>query len=154
MVYRDLGPEPPTQGPKITQEFTRNADPEQVRKEEIDVKANRITDVAKDIAEKHISDATDHLTDQPYTHEEIAVLEHLNLTIGGDTRRIVGSPKPSWDARRLAEHSAQNTVIPKRDERLEKICAAKDSMHESRKAPGNGIIAGTKRGGSTRRFDV
>lgn len=154
MVYRDLGPEGRKQDQNITREFSRNADPEQVRKEEITVKADRITDTARDIAEKHVSKATDRLTDQPYTHEEIAVLEHFDLTIRGNTRRVAGSPKPSWDARRLAEHSAQDTVISKRDKRIEKVDTIARSMREKGQTLGNGIIAGTKRGGSKRRFGV
>lgn len=135
----------------IKPEFDRATKPELIRKEEITVKQLRIQEKMKSFHEKHVAEGYLEQMKTPYTTDDVAKLAQPEYVPdwGKSADPIVGAPKSPHHAQKLAEINEQ----PRTDKRIKRVQETAKSMVKAQRPLGNGIIAGTKRGGSNRRFD-
>lgn len=135
----------------VKPEFDRVTKPDLIRQEEITVKSDRLLDKAWSAYQDRVHREYQEQLTQTYSAEDVKVLEKPEYSPewGKSAKPIVGAPKSPIHAQELAEK--------KHDETLQKhrtwINETKEAMITSDRPLGNGIIAGTKRGGSNRRFD-
>lgn len=139
----------PEQGPQLKPAFDRGKDIDRPRQEEIQVKSDRLLDKAWTAYQDQKEREYPEQLKQTYTMEEVKALEKPEHSPewGKSAPPIVGAPKSPVHAEELAAMKHEKIL----NKHTQWISKARDSMIANGRPVGNGIIAGTKRGGEHRK---